>query len=59
MRMYLKDVALEGKRFQGCADLLRSSCGVHVRQKVVVGHVAVLPGCHDDRSVEVDEIYYE
>jgi hypothetical protein len=26
---------------------------------VVVGHVAVLPGSHDDRRVEADEIYYE
>lgn len=59
MRMYLKDVALEGKRFQGCADLLRSRCGVHVRQEVVVGHVAVLPGSHDNRKVEADEVYYE
>lgn len=57
--MYLKDVALEGKCFQGCADLLRSRCGVHVRQEVVFSHVVVVPGSHDDRRVEVDEIYYE
>jgi hypothetical protein len=26
---------------------------------VVVGHVAVLPGSHDNRKVEADEVYYE
>jgi hypothetical protein len=45
---HLEDVALEGERLEGGANIVGSGGRVNVWQEVVVSDVAVFPGGHDE-----------